>query len=115
MKELKLTILIEAGVKSDMMNLFGTDYIIVGDRVKFMQYTFPAVKMLTPFKIAPVLQLLQSYEREKTLHYKMFHLKDDKDSSFSPVYFECIDGQWNVIRSATGDILKTGSDLLNLL
>lgn len=116
MKELKLTILVEPGKKASVINALGSDYIVVGDRVKFMQYTFSDVKMLTPFKLAPLLHLISAYETQNgTMRYKMFHLKDDKDSSYSPVYFECMDAEWSVVSSQSGTTLKSGKDLLNLL
>lgn len=102
MKELKLTILIEPGKKSEVINMFGTNYHIIGKRLKFIQYSFPDIKMFTPFKVAPVYNLLRTLEQHCELRYKMFHLFDEEDGSYAPVYFESLNNKWQCIQSSTG-------------
>lgn len=116
MKELKLTILIEAGKKSELMNVFGTEFVTFSNRLKFMQYSFPDVKVLTQFKIAPILQLLESFEHTHgKLKYKSLSLFSDKDLTYSPVYFECSNDMWSAIKADNAVTIKSSSNLLNLL
>lgn len=116
MKQLKLTILVEPGKKGEVMNVFGSDYQLVGRKCKFMQYTFSDVIMFAPFKLAPILQLLQTLEQTTgSLRYKMFHLQDEKDYSYAPVYFECLRDEWSRVQAKTQYSEKSNSNLLSLL
>jgi len=116
MRDLKLTVLIEPGVKSELMNVFGTDFNIVGKNLKYMQYSFPDIKILTAFKLRPIIQLLETFEGENgSLRFKMLHLKDDVDGSYSPVYIQCSRGVWSLVTSNGGVEQKSSDSLFNLI
>jgi len=116
MRELKLTISIEPGIKAELINAFGSSFLIVGKNMKFIQFTFKDVRILSAFKLKPILQLLDTFERaHNQLYFKMLHLKDDIDGSYSTVYFQCLRGEWSVVTSATGKEERSSSSLFNLI
>lgn len=114
MRNLKLTVLIEPGVKGELMNVLGKDFITLGNKFKFMQYTFPSIKMLTAFKLRPIVQLINTFESAHfPLSFYMLHLDDE--TSHSPVYFQCSKGMWSIVNSKCGVEVQQSNDLFSLI
>lgn len=101
MKVLKLTILLEQGIsKAALMNVFG-DCVHMQSRSRFVQFSFPSVRMLNPIQLKPIYDLLNTFEKKQPLKYKMFHLYDDEDHSCAPVSIHCQRSKWFTVSSAT--------------
>lgn len=116
MRELKLTVCIEPGMKGELINAFGSDYKIVGDRMKFIQFSFPSVRILSAFKLKPIVQLLETFEKAHgELYFKMFHLKDDNDGSYSTMYLQSLKGVWTVVTSIGAVEQRSSNSLFNLI
>ena len=115
MKVLKLTILLESHIsKSTLMNTFGK-CIELGDKYRFVQFTFPSIRMLTTIQLKPIHDLVKIFEdTHNQLKLKMFHLYDDVDHSYSPFSIHCLRGKWYTVSSATLQEMNTADSLFGL-
>jgi hypothetical protein len=114
MKTLKLTIWLEPGIsKAALMNVFG-DCVEMASRSRFVQFSFPAVRMLTAIQLRPIHDLVKSFESSNPLKYKMFHLYDDNDNSYAPVSIHCSRGKWFTVSSATLADMNSSDSLFGL-
>ena len=100
MRALKLTILVEDNIQS-LADVFG-NFILLGRKYRFIQFTFKSISMLSTNHLAPVYNLIKSYEQDKILRYKMFYLYDELNDSFSPISIHCNNGKWFTVNASTG-------------
>lgn len=115
MKTLRLTIALEPGLsKAALKNVFGNYDMFYGKYHRFVQFTFPQVRMISPIQLKPIHALLSTFELKKPLAFKMFHLHDDRDNTYSPTRVMCDEGLWT-LESVTNDkIIASGRSLFDL-
>lgn len=102
--------------KAELANTFGDLKEITMPVYKWAQFRFDNVRMLTSNQLMPVYNLLLSYEQHHgQLKFKMFHLYDDNDNTYSPISLQAYKGLWAVTSSATGMDMNTSTNLLTLL
>ncbi len=122
MKTLLLTILLEEGMSiADLTNTFGKYTLLRSERgYRYMQFRFSNVKMLTASQLAPVYNLVRTFEGTKPFKFKMFHLHDNNDDSHSPIYIQWLVphrtkcGIWSMISSTTDATLSSSPNLFAL-
>lgn len=111
-----MTILIEPGVsKAELANIFGKfqEFTITN---RYIQFQFNNVRMLTGLQVQGICKLLQNYESSTTvLRFKMFHLFDSNDLTYSPVNIQCWSGEWRVVSSDNGIELNKSRNLSTLI
>ena len=116
MKTLRMTVLIEPGVsKAELANMFGSfeEFTITN---RYIQFQFNNIKMLTGLQIRGICKLIQNYElTNSVLRFKMLHLFDDRDKSYSPVNIQCWSGEWRVVVTDTGIEVNKSKNLLTLI
>ena len=102
MRALKLTILIDENTSiSSLANTFG-DYVLLGNKCRFIQFTFPSINMLSANHLEPIYNLIKTYEKGKNLYYKMFYLYDETNNTYSPISIHCHKGKWFTVNASTG-------------
>lgn len=118
MKSLRLTVLLDNNVsKADLANTFG-NFTEINLSNKYLQFKFESTRMLTAMQISPIYKLIESYEKQhgQKLHFKMFHLYDDDDDSYSPISLQCLGGEvWTITSSNSGADLHSSPNLLTLI
>ena len=115
MKTLRLTIALEPGLsKASLKNVFGHYDMFYGKHHRFVQFTFPNVKMISPIQLKPIYALLSTFELKQPLTFKMFHLHDDTDNTFSPTRIMCDEGTWTLESVGNDKIIATGKTLFDL-
>jgi len=114
MRALKLTILIDDNTSiSSLANTFG-NYILLGRKHRFIEFTFTSVSMLSSYSLEPILNLIKTYEKDKPLKYKMFYLNDKSNDTYSPISIHCNDGKWFTVNATTGVEMNHSESLQGL-
>ena len=112
MRALKLTILIDENTSiSSLANTFG-DYVLLGKKCRFIEFTFNSITMLSANHLEPIYNLIKTYEKGKPLYYKMFYLHDKINDTYSPISIHCHKGKWFTVMGNTG-VEMNYSDSLN--
>ncbi len=117
MKSLRLTILLSPTTsRADLANTFGDFEEITKPVYRYAQWRFESVKMLTAMQLMPIYNLILSYEgRHGELLFKMLHLYDSVDNTYSPISLQQLKGVWSVMSSTTGNTVNTSTNLLLLI
>lgn len=115
MKTLRLTLLMEPEMSvADLAGLFG-DFTWLSGVHRYIEFKFDNIKMLTGLQLQGICKLLESYEGVQPFKFKMFHLFDDTNQSYSPIRLECWSGEWQVINADTSAQLNKSRNLLTLI